>query len=95
MNAKDITLNISVNLNRLARFALERREKRIVQFLQETHEYLQLLQQSTVTDVFQKTLNKFSSEFTELSTSKVYDDSWAESMATWSNILQHRSKLLS
>jgi hypothetical protein len=94
MTAQEITLNISVNLNRLVRFALEKRNNRITFFLAETKEYLSLLEKSIVSSVFQKTLDRFSSEFQTLSTAKMYDEQWAEEMATWSNILQHRAKLL-
>ena len=40
MDAKELTLNIAVNLGRLCRWAMEGRRARLDQFLAETEEYV-------------------------------------------------------
>lgn len=92
MIAKDLVLNIAVNLDRLSRFSLEGREKRVQQFLDDTDYYLQQLEDS-VSNKFLPTLEKFKTEFMGLKTNRNYDEVWAEKALTWANILQHRAKL--
>ena len=46
MSAQELTLNIAVNMGRLARFALEGRASRIDQFLEETEKDLTELENS-------------------------------------------------
>lgn len=93
MNAEEITLNISVNLNRIARWSMEGREKRIIQFLNETNMYIHELEKAPKSDQFTKTFKRFQKEFSQLSTSYTLSPEWAESISTWANILQHRAKL--
>jgi len=40
MDAREIILNIAVNLGRLCRWAMEGRKERVEQFLAQTEEYL-------------------------------------------------------
>lgn len=93
MNAEEITLNISVNLNRIARWSMEGREKRVAQFLDETKLYINELEKTPKSDQFTKTFKRFQKEFTLLSSSQTLSPEWTESISTWSNILQHRAKL--
>ena len=44
MDAKELTLNIAVNLGRLCRWCMEGRRSRVDQFLAETDEYLKALE---------------------------------------------------
>ena len=44
MTAQEITLNIAVNLGRLARWVGEGKTGRVAQFVTETEEYLKLLE---------------------------------------------------
>ena len=44
MDAKEITLNIAVNLGRLCRWAMEGRKERVEQFLAQTEGYLKALE---------------------------------------------------
>ena len=43
MEAKELTLNIALNLGRLCRWAMEGRRSRIEQFLAQTEEYVTAL----------------------------------------------------
>lgn len=93
MNAQDLTLNIAVNMGRLARFAVEGKHARIEQFLDETEKYLRELGNSHVKDEFKPTLDFFKEKFELLKKSRSFDEEWAEEALTWANILTHRAKL--
>ncbi len=93
MNAEDITLNIAVNLGRLSRWAQEGKKARINQFLIETQEYIDKLDNTKVKPKFKKTLDTFKTNFTRLKRCSDYDYDWAEQVLTWANILTHRAKL--
>ena len=93
MNAQELTLNIAVNMGRLARFALEGRTSRIDQFLEETQKYLNELENSQYQDKFRPTLAFFKEKFELLKNSKNFNEGWAEEALTWANILTHRAKL--
>ena len=93
MNAKEITLNIAVNLGRLCRWAMERRRARVDQFLAETQEYLKALESAPKSDRFLPTYEWFKNDFERLSQNVHMDEDWAESMLTWANILTHRASL--
>lgn len=93
MNAHDLTLNIAVNLGRLARWADEGKHRRIDQFLRDTESYIVLLEKTTQQKRFQQTFRRFRQAFTELKNNPNRDKSWAEDALTWANILTHRAKL--
>ncbi len=93
MSAQDLTLNIAVNLGRLARWAMEKKEKRVRQFLIETEDYLDKLENADKSQRFTPTFQAFKSKFKELKQNVRMDNEWAEDMLTWANILTHRAKL--
>jgi len=93
MDAKDITLNIAVNLGRLCRWAVEGRKSRVDQFLKETEEYLQALEAAPKSKRFLPTYEWFKKDFKVLSKNVHLDSDWAESMLTWANILTHRASI--
>ena len=93
MNAKEITLNIAVNLGRLCRWSMEGRRARVDQFLAETQEYLKALDAAQKSPRFLPTYEWFKKDFEILSHNVQMDANWAESMLTWANILTHRASL--
>ncbi|HBR20183.1 hypothetical protein A2617_01505 [Candidatus Daviesbacteria bacterium RIFOXYD1_FULL_41_10] len=93
MNAQDLTLNIAVNLNRLSKFALEKRQKRVNQFLEDTDYYVNQLENAPKSDRFNPTFQAFRNKFYQLKKDVILDEYWAEDMLTWANILTHRAKL--
>jgi hypothetical protein len=93
MDAKDLTLNIAVNLDRLARFSSEGRKGRVVQFLKDTDNYVTQLDQAPKTPQFEKTYLVFAKNYQELKKKPELNAEWAERALTWSNILTHRAKL--
>lgn len=97
MTNKDKILDISVNLARVSDWILsenKEKQKRVDQFLKETHEILSSINQSEINDSFKSTFSAFNNEFEKLLTGKgkIKRDEWAETALTWANILQHRSK---
>ncbi len=93
MGAKELTLNIAVNLGRLCRWSMEGRRARVDQFLVETEEYLKALELAPKSARFLPTYEWFKKDFTILSHNVRMDADWAESMLTWANILTHRASL--
>ncbi len=93
MDAKEITLNIAVNLGRLCRWAMEGRRARVDQFLAETEGYVKALDSAPKSDSFMPTYEWFKEDFNNLSHDVRMDSDWAESMLTWANILSHRASL--
>ena len=93
MTAESLVLNIAVNLGRIGRFALEGRKHRVDQFLLETEEYLKQLDNTQIQDRFKPTLEFFLQQFGSLKNDIQLDETWAEAMFTWANILTHRAKL--
>lgn len=93
MNAQELTLNIAVNLGRLSRWANQGNPSRIKQFLRETDDYLQQLENSPRDHQFESTFETFKQNFQKLKSSTTWDDEWAETASTWANILTHRAKL--
>ena len=93
MDAREIILNIAVNLGRLCRFAMEGRKERVEQFLAQTEEYLQALESAPKSSRFIPTYEWFRNDFQRLSRDVHMDADWAESMLTWANILTHRASL--
>ncbi len=93
MGAREITLNIAVNLGRLCRWAIEGRKERVEQFLVQTEEYLKALESAPKSDRFLPTYEWFKDDFKRLSRDVQMNADWAESMLTWANILTHRASL--
>lgn len=93
MNAEDLTLNIAVNLGRISRWAVEGKEERVKQFLQETEVYLAELENTPKSKRFMLTFNTFKNKFCLLKKNLNLNEEWAEEALTWANILTHRAKL--
>ena len=93
MDAKELTLNIAVNLGRLCRWSMEGRRARVDQFLVETQGYLKALEAAPKSARFLPTYEWFKKDFEILSHNVQMDSNWAESMLTWANILTHRAKI--
>ncbi|MFZ5800870.1 MAG: hypothetical protein ACOY3D_05810 [Candidatus Omnitrophota bacterium] len=93
MDARELTLNIAVNLGRLCRWALENRRSRVEQFLSQTEEYLRALETAPKSARFLPTYLWFKSDFERLRQNVRMDEDWAEAMLTWANILTHRASL--
>ena len=94
MDAKEITLNIAVNLGRLCRWCMEGRKARVDQFLAETKEYIKALEAAPKSARFLPTYEWFKKDFEILSHNVQMDEDWAEAMLTWANILTHRASLV-
>ena len=94
MEARELTLNIALNLGRLCRWAMEGRRSRVEQFLAQTEEYVRALESAPKSPRFLPTFEWFKNDFKRLSQDVHMDADWAESMLTWSNILIHRASLL-
>ena len=93
MNAKELTLNIAVNMGRLCRWAMEGRRARVDQFLIETQEYVQALDAAPKSARFLPTYEWFKKDFDLLRNNVEMNADWAESTLTWANILTHRASL--
>jgi len=93
MDAREIILNIAVNLGRLCRWAMEGRKERVEQFLAQTERYLESLESAPKSSRFLPTYERFKNDFERLSHDVHMDADWAESMLTWANILTHRASL--
>jgi len=93
VNAKDLTLNIAVNMGRLGRWADEEKFGRVNNFLNETEEYLAQLEKVKKSDKFNPTFKRFKQVFARLKKSPEVGEAWAEEALTWANILTHRAKL--
>ena len=93
MNAKELTLNIAVNMGRLCRWSMEGRRARVDQFLAETEEFLKDLETTPKSSRFLPTYEWFKKDFEFLRHNVKMDADWAESMLTWANILSHRASL--
>lgn len=91
-----------MNLNRIGNWAAdgyEAKQKRIEQFLKQTHSYIDQLPPGDHGAVFNRTLGHFIDDFQRLYAQGMQTpadcDLWAEKMMTWGNILTHRASLLS
>ena len=93
MEAKDLTLNIAMNLSRMARWAFEGKYKRLSAFMAETESYVKQLERATKTPHFERTFKVFQEKFDSLKQSKEFSPAWVEEMMTWAAILTHRAKL--
>ena len=94
MDAKELTLNIAVNLGRLCRWCMEGRRARVEQFLAETEEYVKALEAAPKSQRFLPTYELFKKDFEFLRYNVQMNADWAESMLTWANILTHRASLI-
>ena len=93
MEAKELTLNIAVNLGRLCRWCMEGRRLRVDQFLAETEEYVRALEAAPKSGQFLPTYEWFKKDFEFLRHNVQMDADWAEAVLTWANILSHRASL--
>lgn len=93
MTAQEATLNIAVNLGRLSRFAAEGKTARVQTFLDDTDQYIQVLNQSEKSARFLPTYKQFLTNYHELKTNNDYNYDWADTALTWASILEHRAKL--
>jgi len=93
MEARELTLNIAINLGRLCRWSMEGRKSRVEQFLAETGQYLKELEMAKKSARFLPTYEWFKKDFELLRNNVQMDANWAESMLTWANILTHRASL--
>ena len=93
MDARELTLNIAVNLGRLSRWAMEGRRGPMDQFLAETERYLNDLGSAQKSARFLPTYQWFKKDFERLRNDVRMDGDWAEAALTWANILTHRAKL--
>ncbi len=93
MNAKELTLNIAVNMGRLCRWSMEGRRARVDQFLIETQEYVNALDAAPKSSRFLPTYEWFKKDFDSLRRNVEMNADWAESALTWANILTHRASL--
>ena len=66
MSAQELVLHIAVNLARISRWATAGNQTRIDQFLAETDDYLQQLEQTPKSERFVKTLAVFKQEYRRL-----------------------------
>ena len=92
MSAQDLVLNIAVNLGRLSKWAMEGKSDRIKQFILDTQNYLDQLENTPKSLKFKPTYTSFKRKFEELKKSEP-NKVWAEDALTWANILTHRAKL--
>jgi hypothetical protein len=101
VTTKQQILDIAMNLNRIGNWAADgydAKQKRILLFLNQTKDYIDTLDHSTIPNRFSLTLQTFIPIF-----HKMYQegqskpkkiDVWAENCMTWGNILTHRASLL-
>lgn len=101
MDKRSKILDIAMNLNRVGNWAADGffiKKTRILQFLDQTTDYLTALSSENFSKQFQETFNKFLLEYNTLKKEAINGPKdellWAEKMMTWGNILTHRSKLL-
>ncbi len=93
MQARELVLNIAVNLGRLSRWAMENRRSRVEQFLFQTEDFIKELEAAPKSFRFMPTYQWFKADFERLRQDMRMDEDWAESMLTWANILTHRASL--
>lgn len=93
MSNEDLVLNIAVNMGRLSRWAMEGKENRIKQFINDTDYYMRQLGKSPRQPYFEATYKAFNHTFKRLKSDIRLDRDWAEDALTWANILTHRAKL--
>ena len=93
MEARELTLNIAVNMGRLCRWAMEGRRARVDQFLVETEAYVAALDATPKSARFLPTYEWFKKDFDVLRLNVEMNADWAESTLTWANILTHRASL--
>ena len=101
MSNKAKILDIAMNLNRVGNLAAddyEKKKKRIDIFLEETNEYIDSIDKSSLSKSFQRTFDKFLKEYLLLEKENIKTHAeklyWAEQMMTWGNILTHRVKII-
>jgi len=101
MDQKAKILDIAMNLNRIGNWSADgykSKRKRIIQFLDQTTQYIQSINSANFSNPFKKTFSIFLEKYKELEAvgrngpkDELY---FAEMMMTWGNILTHRSSLI-
>lgn len=91
---KYLILDITTNLSRIGRFALEGNEKRVRQFTEEIEEYIREIDNREIPENFKRTYKNFKSAFVTISNNKGNRQNIADDAFTYSNILTHRATLL-
>ncbi len=86
MKAKELILNIAVNLNRISRYTMDGKEKRVKQFTEENAGFIKEVDKLKLNSNFKKTFDLFKK--------RMVDFNDPEDFSTWANILTHRVKLL-
>lgn len=101
VSQKQQILDIAMNLNRIGNWAADgydAKQKRIVQFLEQTKDYVNEMKGTSFGPEFQPTMDRFLPEFQALYAEGIAKpgdvDVWAEKMMTWGNILTHRASML-
>ena len=101
MDTRSKILDIAMNLNRVGNWAADgyaKKQNRIIQFLNQTSNYVNSIDEAKFSGSFKKTFNLFLKDYHRLEEEglrKPKDELyWAERMMTWGNILTHRSKLI-
>lgn len=90
MTNRDLVLNIAVNLGRLGRYSYQNQPARISQFITDTQDYLDQLQ--NFHPGFQNTYDNFLKAYTFLKSTLPDNDTWSDTAFTWAAILTHRAK---
>ena len=91
MTNQDLVLNIAVNLSRLGRYSFQNQSSRISQFLSDTQNYLDRLQ--NINPRFQLTYDRFLEAYSHLKSTPPDAKDWSDTAFTWASILTHRAKL--
>ena len=101
MDVRSRLLDIAMNLNRVGNWAADdynAKQKRIITFLDQTSDYVKIINQPLKNPLLNRTFTLFLAEFKtlEIEGREGPDNEldWAEKMMTWGNILTHRSNLL-
>lgn len=101
MDVRSRLLDIAMNLNRVGNWAADdysAKQKRIITFLDQTSEYVKIINQPIKNSLLNRTFTSFLTEFKTLEKEgregPHNELDWAEKMMTWGNILTHRSSLL-
>ncbi|OGC93103.1 hypothetical protein A3D85_02230 [Candidatus Amesbacteria bacterium RIFCSPHIGHO2_02_FULL_47_9] len=90
MTPQDLVLNIAVNMSRLGRYSHGHQLSRVSQFLADTQNYLDQLQ--NFHPRFRPTYDRFLKDFLYLKSTPPDSSDWSDTAFTWASILTHRAK---
>ena len=90
MTPRDLVLNIAVNLGRLGRYSYQNQPARVSQFLSDTQNYLDQLQDFSPR--FRPTYEHFKKSYSYLKSTPPNNDDWSDTAFTWASILTHRAQ---